>query len=259
MPGVNPPQAKVQLGIKVDCSSPQDFVTVGFASCRLTAHVKDVKAAGGALRLSSAQMAGRDLDVVWEVREARNRGSVAPGWETMPSGLSWSAPVSSRTTPVEGLWTRTDESASSTAQLFDILGERTVTVCASVMSDGVRGGACTTVEFGKGPLSRFMKPSSSPVSYKEHLAFCQSRNAAMPDVADLQAIAQKGRYNKLPQAYGAALAAGWKTSERYWAGILPMMKNRARHASLVDGNPHGSGGVSTETGRQYGIYLRPGA
>lgn len=207
MPGMNPPQAKVQLGIKVDCSSPQDFVTVGFASCRLTAHVKDVKAAGGALRLSSAQMAGRDLDVVWEVREARNRGSVAPGWETMPSGLSWSAPVSSRTTPVEGLWTRTDESASSTAQLFDILGERTVTVCASVMSDGVLGGACTTVEFGKGPLSRFMKPSSSPVSYKEHLAFCQSRNAAMPDVADLQAIAQKGRYNKLPQAYGAALAA----------------------------------------------------
>lgn len=167
------------------------------------------------------------------MRESRNHGSVAPGWERMTSGLSWSEPVSGRTTPVEAFWTHANEDGDASARLFDVLGERTVTVCASVMSDGVRGSACTDLEFGRGPLSRFSKPGETPVSYREHLAFCQGQNASMPRAADLQTIAQKGRYNKLPQAYGAALAAGWKVSERYWAGLSPYAKNRARHVSLM--------------------------
>lgn len=221
--------------------------------------MKDASPRGQSLNLSPHQGRGRNLEIVWEVRESCNHGSVAPGWERMTSGLSWSAPVSGRTTPVEAFWTHANENGDASARLFDVLGERTVTVCASVMSDGVRGSACTDLEFGRGPLSRFSKPGETPVSYREHLAFCQGQNASMPRAADLQTIAQKGRYNKLPQAYGAALAAGWKVSERYWAGLSPYAKNRARHVSLIDGNPHGSGGASTETGRQYSVCLRPAA
>lgn len=163
---------KVPLKITADCARAQDFRSTGYGVCRLRAVVplEAEEALARVPGLTNEQRKGVNLDVVWEVQSAENRGAVAAGFEAAASGLAWHAPVAGRSSPVEGLWTKTDGNGTVETQLTDILGERTVTVCASVMTNGVRGSACAKLAFGKGPLSRFTKPSETPIDYSTHEA-----------------------------------------------------------------------------------------
>ena len=193
---------KVPLKITADCARAQDFRSTGYGVCRLRAVVplEAEEALARVPGLTNEQRKGVNLDVVWEVQSAENRGAVAAGFEAAASGLAWHAPVAGRSSPVEGLWTKTDGNGTVETQLTDILGERTVTVCASVMTEGVRGSACTKLEFGRGPLSRFTKPAEKALDYASHEARYRELGGKLPSVADLQTVSLKGRYNALSNA-----------------------------------------------------------
>ena len=101
------------------------------------------------------------------------------------------------------------------AYLTDIVGERTVTVTATVEYNGqLYTAEEKTVTFGNGPLSVFKKPLSS-MSWTSAKAKC----VALPSTAELQAVSGRS-------GYGAAFAAGWPDDRngsgrfRYWTGEL---------------------------------------
>ena len=249
---------KVPLTVTADCAGAQDFRTTGYGVCRLRAVVPEEAevALANVQGLSKEQRKGVSLDIVWEVRAAENRGAVAAGFEAAASGLAWHAPVAGRSSPVEGLWTKTDGNGTVETQLTDILGERTVTVCAAVMTRGVRGSACTKLEFGKGPLSRFTKPSETPIDYSSHEARCRELGAKLPSVADLQAVSLKGRYNALPNAFGAGIAAGWPYDLHYWGEPSAAMPGRVRQLQIRNGSPHGEGAIPKSSLR-HSVCLKP--
>lgn len=234
---------KVPLKITADCARAQDFRSTGYGVCRLRAVVplEAEEALARVPGLTNEQRKGVNLDVVWEVQSAENRGAVAAGFEAAASGLAWHAPVAGRSSPVEGLWTKTDGNGTVETQLTDILGERTVTVCASVMTNGVRGSACAKLAFGKGPLSRFTKPSETPIDYSTHEARCRELGAELPSVAILQTVSLKGRYNAISNAFGAGIAAGWPFDLHYWGEPSSAMPGRVRQLQIRNGSPHGAG------------------
>lgn len=249
---------KVPLVLTADCGGAEDFRATGYGVCRLRAVVPD-EAEAALVRvpgLTNEQRKGVNLDVVWEVQAAENRGAVAAGFEAAASGLAWHAPVAGRSSPVEGLWTQTDGNGAAEAQLTDILGERTVTVCASVMTRGVRGSACTKLEFGKGPLSRFTKPSETPVDYSAHEARCRELGAELPSVAILQTVSLKGRYNALSNAFGAGIAAGWPHALHYWGEPSSTMPGRVRQLQIRNGSSHGAGAIPKSSLR-HSVCLKP--
>lgn len=198
--------------------------------------------------------------VRWRVVRSENRGAVAPGWEASFSGLSWMSPVPGGRGNRPELRSVTDKDGVARAKLFDIVGERRVTVQAAPA--GAPEGKAVSIEaaFGKGPLSRFARPEPAPVSWKHFYESC--RKAAkkavpellIPSVEDLQTVALPGEYNKNPAAYGAALAAGWPIDLR-WLALPRPGADRARHLDLATGNPHGFGGVDFET-PQRAVKLR---
>ena len=248
---------KVPLTVTADCKEAEDFRSTGYGVCRLRAVVPLEAEAMFArvLGLTKEQRKGVNLDVVWEVQTAENRGAVAAGFEAA-SGLAWHAPVAGRSSPVEGLWTKTDGNGAAETQLTDILGERTVTVCAAVMTRGVRGSACTKLEFGKSPLSRFTKPSETPVDYSAHEARCRELGAELPSVAILQTVSLKGRYNALPNAFGAGIAAGWPYDLHYWGEPSSAMPGRVRQLQIQNGSPHGAGAIPKSSLR-HSVCLKP--
>lgn len=249
---------KVPLTVTADCAGAQDFRTTGYGVCRLRAVVPEEAevALANVPGLSKEQRKGVSLDIVWEVRAAENRGAVAAGFEAAASGLAWHAPVAGRSSPVEGLWTKTDGNGTVETQLTDILGERTVTVCASVITNGVQGSACTKLQFGKGPLSRFTKPAETPVDYSSHEARCRELGAELPSVADLQAVSLKGRYNALPNAFGAGIAAGWPHDLHYWGEPSSAMPERVRQLQIRNGSAHGAGAIPKSSLR-HSVCLKP--
>ena len=108
------------------------------------------------------------------------------------------------------------------AYLTDIVGERTVTVTATVEYNGQWYTAEEkTVTFGNGPLSVFKKPLGS-MSWTSAEAQC----SALPSTAELRAVAGPSRFNTDPNARGAAFAAKWPDDRSgsgwfcYWAGEL---------------------------------------
>lgn len=249
---------KVPLAVTADCKEAQDFRSTGYGVCRLRA-VVPLEAEATLARvpgLTKDQRKGVNLDVVWEVRAAENRGAVAAGFEAAASGLAWHAPVAGRSSPVEGLWTKTDGNGTAETQLTDILGERTVTVCASVMTKGVRGSACAKLEFGKGPLSRFTKPAETPVDYSSHETRCRELGGKLPSVADLQAVSLKGRYNALSNAFGAGIAAGWPYDIHYWGEPSSAMPGRVRQLQIRNGSPHGAGAIP-KSALRHSVCLKP--
>lgn len=249
---------KVPLKITADCARAQDFRSTGYGVCRLRA-VAPLEAEEALARvpgLTNEQRKGVNLDVVWEVQSAENRGAVAAGFEAAASGLAWHAPVAGRSSPVEGLWTKTDGNGTVETQLTDILGERTVTVCASVMTNGVRGSACAKLAFGKGPLSRFTKPSETPIDYSTHEARCRELGAELPSVAILQTVSLKGRYNALSNAFGAGIAAGWPFDLHYWGEPSSAMPGRVRQLQIRNGSPHGAGAIPKSSLR-HSVCLKP--
>lgn len=249
---------KVPLTITADCAGAQDFRTTGYGVCRLRAVVPEEAevALANVPGLSKEQRKGVSLDIVWEVRAAENRGAMAAGFEAAASGLAWHAPVAGRSSPVEGLWTKTDGNGTAETQLTDILGERAVTVCASVMTKGVRGSACAKLEFGKGPLSRFTKPAETPVDYSSHETRCRELGGKLPSVADLQAVSLKGRYNALSNAFGAGIAAGWPYDIHYWGEPSSAMPGRVRQLQIRNGSPHGAGAIPKSSLR-HSVCLKP--
>lgn len=249
---------KVPLAVTADCKEAQDFRSTGYGVCRLRT-VVPLEAEATLARvpgLTKDQRKGVNLDVVWEVRAAENRGAVAAGFEAAASGLAWHAPVAGRSSPVEGLWTKTDGNGTAETQLTDILGERTVKVCASVMTKGVRGSACAKLEFGKGPLSRFTKPAETPVDYSSHETRCRELGGKRPSVADLQAVSLKGRYNALSNAFGAGIAAGWPYDIHYWGEPSSAMPGRVRQLQIRNGSPHGAGAIPKSSLR-HSVCLKP--
>ena len=249
---------KVPLAVTVDCKEAQDFRSTGYGVCRLRA-VVPLEAEATLARvpgLTKDQRKGVNLDVVWEVQAAENRGAVAAGFEAAASGLAWHAPVAGRSSPVEGRWTKTDGEGISKATLTDILGERTVTVCASVITNGVQGSACTKLQFGKGPLSRFTKPAETPVDYSSHEARCRELGGKLPSVADLQAVSLKGRYNALSNAFGAGIAAGWPYDIHYWGEPSSAMPGRVRQLQIRNGSPHEAGAIPKSSLR-HSVCLKP--
>ena len=249
---------KVPLAVTADCKEAQDFRSTGYGVCRLRA-VVPLEAEATLARvpgLTKDQRKGVNLNVVWEVRAAENRGAVAAGFEAAASGLAWHAPVAGRSSPVEGLWTKTDGNGTAETQLTDILGERTVTVCASVMTKGVRGSACAKLEFVKGPLSRFTKPAETPVDYSSHETRCRELGGKLPSVADLQAVSLKGRYNALSNAFGAGIAAGWPYDIHYWGEPSSAMPGRVRQLQIRNGSPHGAGAIPKSSLR-HSVCLKP--
>lgn len=249
---------KVPLKITADCARAQDFRSTGYGVCRLRAVVplEAEEALARVPGLTNEQRKGVNLDVVWEVQSAENRGAVAAGFEAAASGLAWHAPVAGRSSPVEGLWTKTDGNGTVETQLTDILGERTVTVCASVMTNGVRGSACAKLAFGKGPLSRFTKPSETPIDYSTHEARCRELGAELPSVAILQTVSLKGRYNELSNAFGAGIAAGWPFDLHYWGEPSSAMPGRVRQLQIRNGSPHGAGAIPKSSLR-HSVCLKP--
>ena len=249
---------KVPLTVTADCAGAQDFRSTGYGVCRLRAVVPlDAETALARVPgLTNEQRKGVNLNVVWEVRAAENRGAVAAGFEAAASGLAWHAPVAGRSSPVEGLWTKTDGNGTAETQLTDILGERTVTVCASVMTKGVRGSACAKLEFGKGPLSRFTKPAETPVDYSSHETRCRELGGKRPSVADLQAVSLKGRYNALSNAFGAGIAAGWPYDIHYWGEPSSAMPGRVRQLQIRNGSPHEAGAIPKSSLR-HSVCLKP--
>lgn len=249
---------KVPLKITADCARAQDFRSTGYGVCRLRAVVplEAEEALARVPGLTNEQRKGVNLDVVWEVQSAENRGAVAAGFEAAASGLAWHAPVAGRSSPVEGLWTKTDGNGTVETQLTDILGERTVTVCASVMTNGVRGSACAKLAFGKGPLSRFTKPSETPIDYSTHEARCRELGAELPSVGILQTVSLKGRYNALSNAFGAGIAAGWPFDLHYWGEPSSAMPGRVRQLQIRNGSPHGAGAIPKSSLR-HSVCLKP--
>ena len=131
-----------------------------------------------------------------------------------------------------------------------------MTVCASVMTKGVRGSACAKLEFGKGPLSRFTKPAETPVDYSSHETRCRELGGKLPSVADLQAVSLKGRYNALSNAFGAGIAAGWPYDIHYWGEPSSAMPGRVRQLQIRNGSPHEAGAIPKSSLR-HSVCLKP--
>ena len=92
---------KVPLAVTADCKEAQDFRSTGYGVCRLRA-VVPLEAEATLARvpgLTKDQRKGVNLDVVWEVQAAENRGAVAAGFEAAASGPAWRAPVAGRSSP----------------------------------------------------------------------------------------------------------------------------------------------------------------
>ena len=131
-----------------------------------------------------------------------------------------------------------------------------MTVCASVITNGVQGSACTKLQFGKGPLSRFTKPAETPVDYSSHETRCRELGGKLPSVADLQAVSLKGRYNALSNAFGAGIAAGWPYDIHYWGEPSSAMPGRVRQLQIRNGSPHGAGAIPKSSLR-HSVCLKP--
>ena len=131
-------------------------------------------------------------------------------WGMTP--LSLSAAEGDKTTPGGTAPT------SAEAYLTDIVGEREVTVKASVEYNGQTYEAAETVKFGEGPLAVFQKPLHN-MTWTEAERTCGSYHGEtnLPRKEELQAVSGGS-------GYGAAFAAGWPANRYgnllYWTGEL---------------------------------------
>ena len=148
------------------------------------------------------------------------------------NGLTWGqTPLSLIYGTAAEIDTKTPAGTAPTgaeAYLTDIVGERKVTVKASVEYNGQTYEAAETVTFGEGPLAVFQKPLSN-MSWKEAVKKCggyyppsqtgYQPATNLPRKEELQAVSGRS-------GYGAAFAAGWPDDRngsgrfRYWTGEL---------------------------------------
>ena len=136
------------------------------------------------------------------------------------------------------------------AYLTDIVGEREVTVTATVEYNGQSYTAEEkTVTFGDGPLSMFEKPLLRYMTWKEAAQKCGSFSdfspgyhgeTNLPRKEELQAVSGPGK-----GGYGAAFAAKWPNDRGlgwfdYWTGELNDSVS-AKIVRLYDGDVFGNG------------------
>ena len=196
--------------------------------------------------------------VTWSIVSADNsaNAAVVSTYTTLATGLAWGAAAT--TAPGTPLSTTTtsnsDASGNALIQLTDILGERTVTVRASVTVGGSTYTADQDVTFGRGPLSVLKVPTSGSVGSGDwdaaYLACNETAYAGdhstgwtgyvggpkMPVSSELVAVSGgSGR----PGAY---LAAGWPVGVYYWTGEAAGA-NFAFVVFVDNGNNHGVGYV----------------
>jgi hypothetical protein len=209
--------------------------------------------------------------VQWTILNSDNNSdAMSPDHKTSIAGLSWEKPAPGNIGAITKYVTVTDNQGMSVISLVDIVGERTVTVQAQVSYEGNLYKRECSVTFGKGPLSVFSSPPIGPLSWLDLYKKCNSEpysgepsrweigqgfagGAKLPTMQQIQAVSLPGEYNKQANAMGAAIAAGWPNDHRYWNGRV-VMKMRASHVDIRDGNPHGSGGNNVH-GEEYGVCL----
>lgn len=229
------------MTLTVDCEGAHDFRATGVGVCNQTAQIDQEALARRrvATKKDHGELREEGFPIVWEVERVQTRAPVAPGSEQAVTGLAWQDAVPGRASPLEGRWSKTDAHGASAMTLTDIIGERTITVYASIMMPSVRAKACTNLETGPGPFSRFTVPTEQPVDWATHMAHCEALGLATPTVKDLQTVSLTGRYNAQVVAKGAAMATGCPTDETYWAEPSPARGGFARQLQLRTGSPHG--------------------
>lgn len=178
--------------------------------CNLTAQIDQEALAH--LRVTTKKDHGEvreeGFPIVWEVERVQTRAPVAPGSEQAVTGLAWQDAVPGRASPLEGRWSKTDAHGGSAMTLTNIVGERTIAVCASIMMPSVRAKACTNLETGPGRFSRFTVPTEQPVDWAMHMAHCEALGLAAPTVKDFQTVSLTGRYNAQVVTKGDCVANG---------------------------------------------------
>ena len=135
--------------------------------CNLTAQIDQEALARlrVATKKDHGELREEGFPIVWEVERVQTRAPAAPGSEQAVTGLAWQDAVPGRAFPLEGSWSKTDAHGGSAMTLTNIVGERTIAVCASIMMPSVRAKACTNLETGPSPLSRFTVPTEQPVDW----------------------------------------------------------------------------------------------
>ena len=142
-------------------------------------------------------------------------------WGQTPLSLTYGAAAEKDTDTPAGT-----APTGAEASLTDIVGEREVTVKASVEYNGQTYEAAETVKFGEGPLAVFQKPLSN-MSWKDAVKKCggyyppsqtgYQPATKLPTRDELRAVSGGS-------GYGAAFAAGWPSGGNgwfdYWAGEL---------------------------------------
>lgn len=173
-----------------------------------------------------------DGDVTWSVISSKVASEAWMRSAGAYNGLTWGTTAQSAT-PNEGEKTEKPDGKAPTgveASLTDIVGQRTVTVTATVEYNGQSYTAEEkTVTFGDGPLSVFEKPLSSHMTWTNAARKCGSlpsvfskgyhEETNLPKTKELRAVSRGTGYN------GAAFAAGWPSDGvtnwfLYWTGEL---------------------------------------
>lgn len=212
--------------------------------------------------------------VRWRVRSVLNRSqAVMPGFEHKRTGLSWNVPRQASGSEV-GECEQHIDGATTTIVLYDVVGERDVIVEMLVThANGSSTQRGIVARVGKGPLARFERPAAEPMSWRELFARCNGRRyqgnpstwalpgqlmgqERMPGSTDLMSVSGAGHYNSMP-AWGAALAVGWPHKPHRWWTSQSVMRHRARHIDIADGNIHGFGGADVDQ-KEFGVCLKPG-
>lgn len=239
----------------------KDFISEGYASVPLAISLaKDGKPLSGTL-------------VRLKIAAAENHCAALPDPAgTGITGLSWRKAAPAGQNALTEMDARTDENGNAEAVLTDIIGEREVVILASYQDGNEEARAEQTVRIGKGPLSIFASPPpAEPLTWLELYETCNGRpydgdpadwdigaglkgGEKMPTLEQMLAVSLPGPYNKQKNALGVGLAAGWPTDMRYWNGRA-VMKSRASHVNIQDGNFHGSDGNDVN-GKQRGICLK---
>ena len=186
---------------------------------------------------------GPAVAVTWSIVSADNSANeaVTTANQNAATGLAWGGTATTNPgTALTGTDTsNTDGSGNASIQLTDIMGERTVTVRASVTVGGNTYTADQAITFGAGPLSAFKLPSGGAVGQTvwanafpisgatafPAAALCggsgnttwtggnYSSTTKLPTITQLQAVSTSGSGNSAWQA------AGWPSGD-YWTGEL---------------------------------------
>jgi len=189
---------------------------------------------------------GQTTTVTWSIVAVDNSANpaVVPGHRNKATGLAWGkdAPDNFLSEVAGTAASQTDASGIARIQLTDIVGERTVTVQASVTIDGTTYTTDQRVSFGKGPLSVFRARLEGELLWAKHSPISNEGNAQSGDFPAAHAcgaVLSAAELRNLPDGYhaatglpspeqlkavgtfgnGARIAAGWP-EDGYWTGEL---------------------------------------